>query len=391
MTSDPGIHRTAQMSDVDVAPHRQPWRRPVVAWLIIGVGVGAFLQTIQAMAMGGSPAGLLFLGTWQPLHAVVVEYLPQAPIFPGFGHDGQIFYSIALDPTGSWLPDSVQMEPYRYRRILYPALAGLFGNLTGESLLWGMIILASLPIGLAAAATAYLVRDPEIGLTSSVAVRWAPLLIVLNPGVWLSAQLLTADNLALGLGMIALATFLLRRDGLTVVALAGAALAKETGAAFAIGLVVVALTRREFRRAFRLALFSGMPVVAWWLYVATNISNPLDPAGALAFPFVGITQSVSYWWDQSIKDWYYLLLALGGVGAGTWVLITGRTFWGSLVAPWILLAIVSSLAIWHVGNNAARAFSTLLVLGVLGLGSRERTRGNRRELSPASMTEPSTD
>ena len=309
--------------------------------------------------MGGVPEGLLFAGTDQEVHPIVVEQLPDTPVFQGDGHDGQIFYAVGLDLRGDWVPDTLVSAPYRYRRILYPALSGAFGALDGSGLLWGMISIATLSVGAASGAVGAIASMRSLP-------AWVPIVVILNPGTWLSSRLLTADNLALALGMLAILSFLRRKDIWTIVALAAAALAKEPALAFAVGLAGLGWFNGQKTRAARIVLGAGLPIAAWWAYIALAIGNPLDSGGNVIAPLLGIARSVPVWGFQDVRDWFYLVSVLVGCALSLWVLVRGQRMWAWLVAPWLAIAAVSSHLVWHLGNNAVRALGPILVLSVLG-------------------------
>ena len=340
-------------------------RRAFVLWFLVGTLVSSALQWSQSRVMGGVPEGLLFAGTWQEVHTLVVDQLPQTPVFEGYGHDGQIFYAVGLDLRGDWVPDILKSAPYRYRRILYPALSSAFGALDGAGLLWGMILLANLPVGLAAGTVSLIVTHFRLSDRRRRFASWAPLAVVANPSAWLSARLLTADNLALALRLLGVLAFLKRRTWWAAAALAAAALTKEPALAFAIGICAHTWYQRERSTAVRIALGSGLPMLAWWTYVAPAVGNPLDSAGNVAAPFVGIARSIPVWPNQSANDWFFLIVVLAAFVTATWTLVRGRWLWRWIMAPHLLVAAMSSHLVWHLGNNAARAFGALLPLAAL--------------------------
>lgn len=351
---------------------KAPWRS-FLLWFVFGCAASAFLQWTQVQVMGGVPEGLLFAGTWQEVHPIVVEQLPNTPVFEGDGHDGQIFYAVGLDLRGEWVPDTLLSAPYRYRRILYPALAGGFGAWEGAGLLWGMITLSTLSVGLAAGA---------IGAIATVRALpgWLPVITILSPATWLSSRLLTADNLALALGLLAVLAFSFRRDALVVIALAAAALAKEPAIAFAVGLAGFAWFTGERSRGLRIALCSGLPMAIWWGYIYLAIGNPLDSGGNVVAPLVGIARSIPVWGLQETRDWFYLVWVLTGCVIALWVLVRGHRLWAWLIGPWLAIAAVSSHLVWHLGNNAVRALGPIVVLGFVGALDSRRDRA----ISPAA-------
>lgn len=335
-------------------------RQLLLMWFFAGTLAAVILQVGQTRVMGGVPEGLLFAGDLQEVHVLVQEELPRTPVWEGFGHDGQIFYAVGLDLAGEWVPDILLSSPYRYRRILYPALASGFGAFEGQGLLWGMIILAALPMGLASGAAAALAW--HLGWT-----RLAPVLVILNPATWLSARLLTADNLALALGLLGLLAFVHRRDGWAIVALAAAALTKEPYLAFAAGIAGYAWFRGERSRAAWILSGATLPMVVWWTYIATAIGNPLDSGGNVVLPFIGLISAIDFWPSLRPRDWLFLGAALLGVLAAVATLGRGPRLLAWLVGPWLLVAILSADLVWNVGNNAIRAFAPLFTLGLIGV------------------------
>ena len=334
--------------------------REFLFWFVAGTIAAGVLQVGQVRVMGGVPEGLLFAGDRQEVHVLVLEELPGTPVWEGFGHDGQIFYAMALDLTGQWVPDILLSSPYRYRRILYPALASGFGTMEGRGLLWGMILLAALPAGLAAGAIAELARLENW-------TRLAPALVLLNPATWLSARLLTADNLALALAVLGVLALRSRRDGWAVVAFAAAALTKEPFLAMAAGATGLMWFEGERRRAFKALAAATAPMLLWWVYVATAVGNPLESYGAMVAPLTGIIDALPTWASLRPRDWLYLTAVLLGVAASLITLVKGPRLLKWLVTPWLLIALVSSDLVWNFGNNAIRALAPIFTLGLTGL------------------------
>ena len=158
--------------------------------------VAAALLASQSVAIGG-PAGLLQVGEASDLRPLIELELGSVPLTPGRGHDGQVSYAIGLDLIGSEIPDLLDHGAYRYRRILYPLIASGFGLLVGKALLFGMIAVTIVSAGIAAGAAA-------ATFVAGGRSEWLTLVVVLNPGVWLSIRLLTPDMLALALMLVAL-------------------------------------------------------------------------------------------------------------------------------------------------------------------------------------------
>lgn len=353
-------------------------RHLFAVWFLIGIATAAILQVGQANSIGGRPEGLLFVGDLQDVAPLVVAELPDAPVTPGHGHDGQIFYAVALDLRGEWVPETLESASYRYRRVLYPALASLFGILDGETLLWGMVALAAVPVGVASGTAALLAI--RRGVTP-----WLALGVILNPGVWLSARLLTADNLALALGLVAVLAYLRNRDVLCVVALAAAALTKEPTVVFAVGLAGYSISRREYRRALVMTT-SLLPLLGWLFYVHTNIGSILDAGGNTALPGFGIYEARTAWSDQRPRDNVWVALTLAAMVVTVLAGLRSRSVWTWLAMGWVTVGLIASHLVWDIGNNAIRALSPLLLLATFQIV--EALVGRRAEM-PRPHSQPS--
>lgn len=344
-------------------------------WFIIGSVVAAVFQIGQAGAMGG-PMGLIQAGADYPLADVISAEIPGVPLSNGIGHDGQIFYAIGLDPAATYIPEVLPDASYRYRRILFPALASGLGSVHGSTLVWSMAGISALSVGVAAG-VAFM-----IGHTRGLH-RWLPLVVVLNPGLWLSVRLLTADALALALGLGAVAAYLRRRDAWCLLLLCAAVLTRETSIVFAIGLGGHAWSFGEAGRAARLLAAPGMALLGWLAFIQLRIGDALTSGGNLGIPGLGIAQSVEVWADQGTSDNVWIACTLAAILVG--ILATrgrpGLTRW--LLWPWIGVALVASHLVWEVGNNAIRTLAPVVTLA--GWAMIERLGRRSSELSvPAS-------
>ena len=331
-------------------------------WFLLGtLGVGV-LQWSHAQATGGL-GGLIKVGEDHPLAERIMAEVPGIPVAPGLGHDGQIYYAIGLDLLGQEVPEL--MEPmeavgYRYRRIGYPALASFFGILDGSSLLWGMVVVNAVSAGVAAAAAAAIAS--HFGRT-----YWVGLAVVLNPGVWLSALLSTADNLALAAGLVGLLALFKRRWRAAVAAFALAALTKEVALVFALGTAGYLLTRERPRSAASLFAGAASPLIAWTTFVQLRIGGLFETGANLGPPFEGIVQAASEWPAQSLQN--NLLNGLVVTSAAAWIAVSRRCdrIWHWVIWPWMAVALLSARFVWIFGNNAIRVFAPLVVLVVIAL------------------------
>lgn len=335
---------------------------PPLAWFLIAFGLGIFIQWNQAMALGdGDFAALLSVGERSALRPAIEEQLGPVPLMPGSGHDGQASFITALDPLARGEAAQHLDHPgYRYRRILYPALAGGFGTLDGRLVVQGLAFWSA--AGLALAVAAFKWFTDRFGLP-----EWTVLAVLVNPGLWLSVKLLTPDTLAFGLAMAGVTLWLNGRHLWAVSALALACLTKEPYLLVVLGLAGWEWSaRRHHVHPIRL-LSAVLPLVAWSLWLSFTLGRGFDPRGNLAIPFLGIVQAVPRW-PASGELW----LAASVLGAliltALTALITRSTLFAWLAIPWVAVGIVSSPWVWDFGNNAARALAPVFTSAVVGAG-----------------------
>jgi hypothetical protein len=295
---------------------------------------------------------MLEVGETSNLRPLIEEQLGDVPLADGPGHDGQIYYAIALDLDGSDVGPLLDHAAYRYRRILFPLLGSGFGLLDGLPLLLGMI-----GVNVVSFATA-------AGLTAAMAKRAGQrellaLAVLLNPGAWLSVQLLTCDILALALMVVALDLSLRRSRWGAGAAFGLSVLAKEVFLATPVPLAVP-----DVRRRWPLALAPLAGIVAWMGLLSVWVSDGFAARGNLGWPLMGIVSASANWGGLDPKEWFYLVIALGFVVVGAvWSLKRSWLRWP--ITAWTVLALISSNWVWDFGNNAARAFAPIVVLVAL--------------------------
>lgn len=333
-------------TDPPMSPRTAFWK-----WAALGALAAAILLFAQAQAVGGA-SGLLQTGEASRLRVVITDELGGVPLAPGSGHDGQIYYAVGADLDGSEVPELLDHAAFRYRRILYPALASGFGTLGGEALLWGMIILTVASTAVAS------------GTVARISCRrgrpdWLALSVLLNPGVWLSVRLLTADVFALALMVLGLAA-LYRSPRWSMAAFVASVLAKDVYLATPAG---VALSR--LRRRWLLAAVPALALVLWMAWLTLVMGDGFTGRGNLALPFVGIIEGARNWVNLELDDVVYVGFALVSVIGGLLfaALKPIRLRWSILM--WAVLGLISSNWVWDFGNNAARAFAPIAVLVAL--------------------------
>ena len=330
-------------------------RQAFFKWTVLGGIASALLLWAQTQAVEGT-AGLLQVGETSALRPMIEEQLGEIPLAPGPGHDGQIYYAIGLDLDGDEVAPLLDHGAYRYRRILFPLLASGFGALDGSALLIGMIVVT---ITAAAVAT---------GATAAIATRlgrsdWIALAVILNPGVWLSVRLLTADTIALALMAVGLLAVTSNRPR-SAISFAFSTLAKDVYLVTPSGLAVAKDRKRWIIVALPLAV-----LVAWMAWLTITMGEGFTGRGNLAWPFAGIVHGAANWANLRLDEWFYLGFAMLSVGTGLIFGLTRKSWMRWSILGWAVLGVISSNWVWNFGNNAARAFAPIAILVALAAGS----------------------
>ena len=336
-------------------------RRRWVAWFLLGSAFAFALQLLQVQAMGGGWDGLLQVSATSPLRPVIEAQLGPVSLVQGAGHDGQISYVIGLDPAASELADLVEFPGYRWRRVLYPGVAGLAGALGGHALLLSLAVWAAVGMGLATAAVVDL--GALLGLRS-----WVALGILGNLGVWFSVQLLTADALAVGLALLGVTLWLRGAAFGSVFAFAAAALAKDQYLLVAWSVAGWVAWQGGRAAAMRLAVGSSLPLAAWTVWLQATVGGAVGAEGNLAPPFVGILGGTQRWRLFGTDEIMLGVLALGALGVAIVApMAARRPLLRFLAWPWVALALVLSHWVWQTGNNAVRVLLPLWVFGTVAV------------------------
>lgn len=332
-------------------------------WFLLGCFAASALLWAQSASVGG-PAGLLQVGETSNLRQLIEGELGEIPLAAGPGHDGQIYYAIGLDLGGAEVPELLDHGAYRYRRILYPAVSAVFGVFDGYALLWSMIVVVVLSTGIAAGGVAAIAA--RYGFSD-----WLALVVLLNPGMWLSVRLLTADALAMAAMVLALGAVLtIRASSAPLFALS--VLSKDVYLATPAGLAV----SREKRRWVDLAI-ATIPLLVWMAWLTFSFGEGFTPRGNLALPITGIIEGSRNWAHFDLAEWVYLGFSLLSVGAGLVFALTRRSRLRWSILLWCLLALISSNWVWDFGNNAARAFAPIVVLIGVALATQTATGSSR--------------
>lgn len=338
--------------DHPTSTSRPAWTRVVTAGAVLAaVALAALWPLAWARSNGGVDA-LLGAGADGPARPLLDHEVPGAVRFAGLGHDGQQYYVIARHPISpAASADLLDSPAYRYRRILFPALAGALAPDGGRALVWSLLAVSLAGVALGASATTRLPGAP----------RWLPLAVGLSPGVGVACALSLADALATGLALAAVAAAVRRRWAWMLVALVAAALTRETLLLVALGLACGPGMGRRLRVATVAA--PAVALGAWALWSTEQIGrSAAEGAGQVSLPLLGWLTSTSRAPGLALGLGLIVLVGLGAVRAwdrhrgvsvvlalhAALLLCLADDVTGSWVNTTRVAAPVTALAVWAV-------------------------------------------
>ena len=338
---------------------------PAVFWFGLGVGMAALIMLGSSR---GDPTWLLHVGSSNPALSQMQQDLGPIRSPDARGHDGQLYYLIARDPfaTGESPKliaayDDVGAK-YRYRRILFPLLAGGFGQFGPRLTLYSMMVWCAVAMGLVMLATA----DMAFQLKLKGA---AVVIAALHPGVVAPLQLLTADALAIGLSLVGITLSLRGRRHWAVAAFTFATLTKELYWLVPLTVALWLWIRRERRLALATVARPAVPTLLWALWVGEGLSGPRGGVTIFGPPFVGIAEAVVIWIRYEREELPLAAFAVVMMLLAGWMIVSGRNLLLRLaLAPWLVVACCAALRMWGKPNNAVRAFALLWPLSVMLFG-----------------------
>lgn len=335
------------------ADTRRDGRRMVLLAVLV-----ALLWPLMWAGGQGNLDALLGAGDEGPARAFVERDIPDLAPLEGIGHDGQQFYAIARHPFDpDAVGDAVHPQAYRYRRILFPLVAGVLAPGGGRPLIAAFFALSLLGVVLGAVALRAMPGGP----------RWMPVVAALSPAVITSLTLSLSDALGSGLGLAALAAATRRRWAWAVAAATLAALTRETFLIVALALVFAPGMPRPWRAA-SLAV-PAAAVGGWLLWLSGRLDTSLLAGGSeqLAAPFSGY---VSRYTDG--QTFFMALLAMVLLGAGAWRTRRSAPHVAVVLALQVLLLVCVSQLVAFNWVNAVRTAAPLLPLAVWAVVARPR-------------------
>jgi hypothetical protein len=260
-------------------------RRPALIGLIAVILAWTWMFLTVHYNYGGNWTALYMIGPRTPVPpGIPAENLY---IFPNnSGYDGQSFHVMAHDP---WMrrstPAEVEIEVFRYVRILVPALAWMLalGQDRWVDPAYLTVILAFVFLGVywTALYAARMFAHPAWGLA-----------FLLSPATLTSIDRMLVD--------VALATFCAAfvlyadRRRLVIVILAAALLTRETAWILFAAYQAFLLLRRRFADAV-VAFVAALPLIAWHVYVGARAGQFADTPRVLGWmPFAGFFDRLAH-------------------------------------------------------------------------------------------------
>ncbi len=274
---------------------------PIAAIGVAATLGGFVLAAPRLIPAHGDVAALLRVGDQGPSLAFVRRDIPDVPVEPGPGFDGQMVYALTRAfPHLSDAAPALDAPRYRARRILLPMLAHPFGK--GRRLAAALLGFNALACGIGAASLAHMAR--RVGLPPVTGLA-----ILGSPAIFVSVTNSLNDALAAALSLWAVAV-LPASTASAVALLTLAALAKEPSLAVALACAVTAPRGKRVRFVVPFAAVAG-----WTALLVRLVPPPATVAEQLGPPFVGWVQHGLLRADTAL-----LAAIVGASGYAAWVL-----------------------------------------------------------------------
>lgn len=344
-------------------------RRTLTVWagamsLVLSVAVVA---TAYFIKFEGNITGFFRLGDRYPASPLIARN--DLVVTKGEqGYDGQFFLAIALDPLmqheGS--APALDYPRYRYRRILYPALAHVLSLGHRRTIPYMLVLINVFCVPVLALAAGGIVRRSTLPSARS----WA-LLALAPTGVWASLCLSTADLLASTLFLLALNACIAGKSRPGALIMALAVLTKETYAAVCIMLCLFPIIQGPRGRPNWWYLGSIVPGAAWAVYARLRIPEGIDRIGHhFGIPFGGVVDKVREMAQASpgvasAYDAILFVLLLAAAGTIALVLVWRRRESGAAMLcalPYLGILLLATVRIFAYYAHHVRVFMDLFLI-----------------------------
>lgn len=206
------------------------------------------------------------------------------------GYDGQFYFRLAIAPFSarqSVAGVHFDYPVYRGQRILYPLFAWLVSAGRPAAVPWALIVVNLLAAAAIGGSAALILKDSHWPFMLVVA-------IALYPGFLLTISRDLTEMVEISFVLAGVALILARREGLAVIMLAAAVLAKETALIVPVAIALDRAFRRRLRARDALLLVPVATFVGWKMYLfhAWHLPPSLGTDGHFSLPFAGLWQSI---------------------------------------------------------------------------------------------------
>ncbi|MGB9604594.1 MAG: AZOBR_p60025 family cell surface glycopolymer formation protein [Bryobacteraceae bacterium] len=333
-------------------------------WAAVAMALAFGSQALTVWAnYGGNWTGLFCTGSRLPIPPALSS--ERIYVFQDSeGYDGQFYHYIAHDPfLQHGFARHIDAPRLRYRRILVPLLAWLFGGF-GR---WVHAAYIAVNLAFVFAGGYWLARCFEF---RGMHPAWG-LSILAIPGVVISLDRLVLDGALSALTAGFVWYRLAGPPPMLFAVVAAAPLVRETGLLLTGAAVLEALGRSRWRSAVQYAA-SALPALGWFAYVQAHTSAPGGGPRLLALPLMGIYQRLflpsGYHWHAAASA---LAQALDWVATAGALLVTALALRGLALrrdalafalALYGLLLLMLRLEFWLDAYSYGRMISPVLVL-----------------------------
>lgn len=336
-------------------------RLPPLAIFVAGFALAVIMQITVVASFGGLGA-LLQVGEDSLTTPFIQAELGEVPTFPALGHDGQSSYIIARQPFGGDAAELLERPGFRYRRWLYPALAGGVGTLAPRATVIGLAFWSAFGFGLSAAGLVLLAE------TYRVRTRLVALGIFLNVGLMLSTMISTSDALGMGFSLMALTAYRKRRPVVAIALLVAATVTKEQFFIFGIAMAIDAvMSGRRKEGGFIFFVPLGV-LVAITILLGSVFGGSGGVGSNVTWPFSGIVSAASGWFDLTPFSRQAAYATLVGMTALIPIALWARDRLIVLMsAGWVAGGILAGEVVWRKGTDAIRVVGAIWPLLALAI------------------------
>lgn len=324
----------------------------------------AYLAIVLLSGSNWNPTLFIKIGSTPAILEYAEKGLSEIAESGGLGHDGKFFFIQASDPF-HLQPDEnaylLDQPTYRAQRMLYPMVAGGFGLFTPYMTAWALVVANVLAVGVGTFLTARVAE--AMGLNSLFGLTF-----VVNPAVFVSAIIDTAEVFAMTFLMAAILMVIRRRHLGAAAFFTLSALSKEIMLVCAVGWVVYELFEKR-RLRWEMAL-PFLAVGTWWLYLRLRLDH-LGTGGveALGPPFEGFMNALPYWLSEpALRNDFAVALAMSFISLFLlFHALVRRSLIPLLGAGFTFVAIVMLEEVWLGYFDVTRGLTPLVTLFFLAL------------------------